>query len=224
MKNMNNYKIVLNFLEDLSKNNSKEWMDANRAKYLNAKECWLKEVQKILTMLCKHDNKYFSQLEPKNCISRIANNRMFNPDLPTYKTYFTFSVMDKSDIFSPLHLSVGIENSFVGCGYHNPDKQTLTNIREAIDYDGQSLKDILENKEFKSFFGGLNNYTEPLKTSPKGYAKDHPCVEYLRYKTFVVARDLTQKEIVSDNFLDIIEQSYILTGRFREYLKKANSI
>ncbi|MEO0897164.1 MAG: DUF2461 domain-containing protein [Bacteroidota bacterium] len=221
---MNNNKKVLNFLLDLSKNNSKEWMDINRDKYIDAKEIWLKEVQKILTMLCKYDNDYFSQFEPKKCISRITNNRMFNPDLPTYKTYFTFSVMDKSDNFSPLHISVGIESSFVGCGYHNPDKKTLKNIREAIDYDGKSFKDIVENKEFKSFFGGLNSFIKPLKTSPRGYAKDHPYVEYLRFKSFVVARDLTQKEITGDDFLDIIEKSYVLTEPFRAYLKKANSI
>lgn len=220
----NNYKIVLDFLKDLNKNNSKEWMDANRTKYLKAKECWLTEVQNILSMLCKFDNDHFSRFDPKNCISRITNNRMYNADLPIYKNFFTFSVMDKSDIFSPLHISIGTENSFVGCGYHNPDKQTLTNIRDAIDYDGQTFKEILENKKFKSFFGGLNTFTEPLKTSPKGYAKYHPFVEYLRFKSFVVAKDLTEKEVTSESFIDIVEQSYILTEPFREYLKKANSI
>ncbi len=94
--------------------------------------------------------------------------------------------MDKSDIFSPLHVSVGASGSFVGCGYHNPDKQTLKNIRDAIDYEGEVLKGILEERTFKEFFGGLSNYTETLKTSPKGYAKDHPFVEYLRYKNFTV--------------------------------------
>lgn len=132
--------------------------------------------------------------------------------------------MDKTDIFSPLHISVGAENSFVGCGYHSPDKQTLKNIRDAIDYDGQSLKNIFENKKFKSFFGGLSNFTEPLKTSPQGYAKDHPFVEFLRYKNYTVSHNLTKKDIEGDNFLEIIEQSYILSEPFRDYLKKANSI
>jgi uncharacterized protein (TIGR02453 family) len=221
---MKNNKIVLNFLKDLSQNNSKEWMDTNRERYIIAKECWLNQVQEILQMLFKYDNEYFSRFDPKNCISRITNNRMYNPNLPLYKDFFTFSVMDKTDIFSPLHISVGAENSFVGCGYHNPDKQTLKNIRDAIDYDGQSLKDILENKKFKSFFGGLSNFTEPLKTSPQGYAKDHPFVEYLRYKNFTVSHNLTAKDIQGDNFMEIIEQSYILSEPFRNYLKKANSM
>ncbi len=221
---MKNNTIVLKFLKDLSQNNSKEWMDSNRERYSAAKECWLNEVKELLKMLCKHDKEHFGGFDPKNCISRITNNRMYNPNLPIYKDFFTFSVMDKTDMFSPLHISVGVENSFVGCGYHNPDKQTLKNIRDAIDFDGQTLKDILENNKFKTFFGGLSNFTEPLKTSPQGYAKDHPFVEYLRYKNYTVLHNLTRKEIESDHFLEIIEQSYILTEPFRNYLKKANSI
>lgn len=220
---MSNKQAILEFLKDLSQNNSKEWMDANRDKYIFAKEAWLEEVQQILTLLGKFDQSYFVQFKPKDCISRITNNRMFNPNLPVYKDFFTFSIMDKTDVFSPLHISVGVESSFVGCGYHNPEKQTLKNIRDAIDYDGKSLQDILENKPFKNFFGGLSNFTEPLKTSPKGYDKDHPFVEYLRYKNYTVARNLTHEEFVGDNFMTLVEQAYELSTTFRDYLKKANS-
>jgi uncharacterized protein (TIGR02453 family) len=221
---MKNNKCVLKFLNDLSKNNSKEWMDANRERYIEAKEYWLHQVKEILKMLCKHDNEFFSQVDPKNCISRITNNRMYNPNLPIYKDYFTFSVMEKKDMFSPLHISVGPKNSFVGCGYHNPDKQTLKNIRNAIDYDGQEFKKLLENKKFDSFFGGLSKHTEPLKTSPKGYAKDHPFNEYIRFKNFTVLHSLTRADIEDDAFLKTIEMSYVLSEPFRNYLKKANSI
>jgi uncharacterized protein (TIGR02453 family) len=220
----NNNKTILAFLKDLGQNNSKEWMDANRNRYIQAKECWLTEVQKILLILCKYDNEYFSRFQPKDCISRITNNRIFNPNLPLYKDYFTFSIMDKTDMFSPLHVSIGGEKSFVGCGYHNPEKHTLKSIRDAIDFDGQALKDILENKRFKSFYGGLSNYLEPLKTSPKGYSKDHPFVEYLRYKIFTVMHELTAKDIEGKNFLPIIEEAFTLAKPFRDYLKKASSL
>lgn len=221
---MNNKKAILDFLKDLCNNNSKEWMDDNRDRYVFAKDAWLEEVQQILTLLRKFDNAYFENFKPKDCISRITNNRMYNPNLPVYKDYFTFSIMDKTDMFSHLHISIGVENSFIGCGYHNPDKETLKNIRDAIDYDGKSLKDILEEKKFKDFFGGLSNYTEPLKTSPKGYDKDHPFVEYLRYKNFTVAHNLTHEDFLNENFIKLVEQAYELTKPFRDFLKKANSL
>lgn len=220
---MNEKKAILEFLEELSLYNTKEWMDANRSKYTHAKAAWLEQIEQILLRLSKHDAQLFGNVEPKNCISRITNNRIFNPNLPIYKTFFTFSVMDKSDIFSPLHLSVGVEGSFVGCGYHSPEKQTLKNIRDAIDYEGQTLHEILENPPFKQFFGGLSNFTEPLKTSPKGYDKDHPYVQYLRHKDFTVARNLSHEEIIGNDFINLIEEAFVLSAPFREFLKKANS-
>jgi uncharacterized protein (TIGR02453 family) len=221
---MNHNQIILDFLKDLSQNNCKEWMDDNRNRYQTAKNLWLDEVQKILNLLCKHDEEYYSKIAPKTCISRITNNRIFNAKLPIYKDFFTFSVMDKIDCFSPLHISFGVSGSFVGCGYHNPDKQTLSNIRDAIDYEGQTLKDILENNEFKNFFGGLSTFTEPLKTSPKGYPKDHPFVDYLRYKNYCVDRKLSTDDLISDSFMKIVEESYQLSTPFREFLKRANSV
>jgi uncharacterized protein (TIGR02453 family) len=220
---MNNRQQILEFLSDLSQNNSKEWMDENRKRYETAKELWLLEVQNILNALSKYDTNY-SKINPKNCISRITNNRLFNKKLPIYKDFFTFSIMDKADDFSPLHISFGVSGSFVGCGYHNPDKQTLSNIRDAIDYEGQTLNDIIENKEFKDFFGGLSTFTEQLKTSPKGYPKDHPFVDYLRYKNYCVDRKLKYEDLISDNFINSIEQSYQLSTPFREFLKRANSV
>lgn len=220
---MEEKKAILEFLRELSLNNTKEWMDANRSKYTHAKAYWLELIEQILLRLSKHDAPLFGNVEPKNCISRITNNRIFRPDLPIYKDFFTFSVMDKSDGFSPLHLSVGVGDSFVGCGYHNPEKPTLKNIRDAIDYEGHTLHEILENPSFKHFFGGLSNFTEPLKTSPKGYAKDHPFVEYLRYKNFTVARNLSSEEILGTGFIDLLEEAFILSIPLREFLKKANS-
>lgn len=221
---MNNNKIILHFLGELSENNSKEWMDKNRNKYLTAKEYWLQEVQQILAMLCKYDSNYFSVFEPKNCISRITNNRIFNPELPIYKTHFTFTVMDKSDMFSPLHVSVGNDHSFVGCGYHNPDKGVLANIRAAIDYDGATFQAILKSSKFQSFFGSLDTFIEPLKTTPKGYPSNHPFVEYLRYKNFVASRRFSEQEIVGKSFRGIIEQAFEISGPFRQFLKQANSV
>jgi uncharacterized protein (TIGR02453 family) len=216
-------KEIFCFLKDLLQNNSKAWMDDNRHRYTQAKAIWLTEIEKILDFLRNDDSAYFGRFEAKDCISRITNNRMYKPDLPPYKDYFTFSVMDKSDIFSPIHISVGAENSFVGCGYHNPDKETLKNIRGAIDYEGEVLQEILEEKDFKAFFGGLSDYNEKLKTSPKGYAKDHPFVEYLRFKNFTIMRSLTETEVISDEFIEIVKKAYILSKPFQAFLKKANS-
>lgn len=221
---MANKKQIISFLKALKANNSKEWMDNNRSEYHTAKDNWLDEIQQILRRLSVHNQAYFSLLKPKDTISRINNNRRFNQNLPVYKNYFTFSVMDKSDLFSPLHLSIGAESSFVGVGYHSPEKEQLQSIREAIDYDGQELQDILEEKSFVDFYGGISDYSKKLKTSPHGYSNDHKYVDLLRYKSFVVSRNLSEGEFLSDQFIDIIERAYLVSQPFRAFLKKATSV
>lgn len=199
-------------------------MDENRARYKSAKEIWLSEIEEILNRLSLHDPTYYTNFRPKDTISRINNNRRFNKELPLYKHYFTFSVMDKSDHFSPIHISVGPGSSFVGCGYHNPDKDMLKKIRDAIDYNGEVLLKILQEPGFHNFFGGLSDYAKKLKTSPKGFSNEHPFVELLRYKSFIISKDLSEEEVIGSDFIEIVEKSYVLSKPFREYLKEAGSV
>ncbi len=215
---------VFSFLRDLQENNHKEWMDANRERYMEAKEIWLHEVEQMLQALRKHDEALISGFKPKDTISRINNNRRFQPDKPLYKDYFTFSIMDRADVYSPIHVSVGASGSFVGCGYHQPDKDTLKNIREAIDFEGDKLRKILDGKEFKAFYGGMSNMARKLRTVPRGYDKAHPHAYLLRFTSYVISKDLSEKEVLSKDFIGTIEKAYVLAKPFREFLRKANSM
>jgi hypothetical protein len=202
---MKNNRIILDFLKDLNQNNSKEWMDANRDKYIAAKECWLNEVQKILRMLCRYDNDYFIRFDPKKCISRITNNRMYNPNLPLYKDYFSFSIMDKSDMFSPLHISVGVENSFVDCGYHEmtlsggADKFKRFIDQELIpkltrEYEIDIDRSVICGHSFGGYFTlyyGLKSIEENLFTI-KNIVSTSPCLFYNHRYLFEMERNISK--------------------------------
>lgn len=215
---------IFQFLRDLQVNNNKEWMDANRHRYQEAKDIWLADIQKILNLLGKYDAYIPEQNKPKDTISRINNNRRFQPDKPVYKDNFTFTIMDKSDDFCPIHISIGATHSFMGCGYPMPEKDTLQNIREGIDYEGKVLHDILNDAEFKIHFSGLSDYGGTLKTAPKGFDKEHPYIELLRYRSYVIERKLTDDEVVSDGFFEMIEKAYVASKPFQAFLKKTTSI
>ncbi len=215
---------IFNFLTDLDHNNSKEWMDENRQRYNQAKNIWLKVAENILFVLGKHNPHLLQEFRPKDTISRITNNRRFQPDKPVYKDYFTFSIMDKPDAFSAIHISVGASGSFIGCGYHRPDRTVLKNIREAIDFEGEKLAGILNQKEFKTFFGGLSDFSGTLKTVPRGYDKNHAYAHYLRYNSYVIMKNLTEEEVISDRFIDTVEKAYVLSKPFSDFLKRANSL
>ncbi|MBP2831070.1 DUF2461 domain-containing protein [Aquimarina sp. U1-2] len=213
---------IFRFLRDLSNNNAKDWMDKNRERYHTAKERWLKEVSLILERLEERDS-YFEQFKPKDTIMRINNNRRFQPDKPIYKDYFTCSPMTKESKISKIHISVGVGGCFIGGGLHRPDNNTLKKVRDAIDYDGEKLQNIIEEKDFQKHFGGLAEDDQKLKTSPRGYSDDHEHIELLRYKNILAKADITQELVASDDFVDFVEDTYLKLQPLNEYLERAIS-
>ena len=71
-------------------------------------------------------------------------------------------------------------------GFWGPNSNDLKRIRQEIAADDQSLRKILKSKSFKTYFGQLEG--ERVKTAPKGYKKDHPAIDLLRYKQFLLRR------------------------------------
>ncbi|MBC7776136.1 MAG: DUF2461 family protein [Phycisphaerae bacterium] len=61
-------------------------------------------------------------------------------------------------------------------------------------------KGILNNRDFKKYFGGLEG--EKLKKVPADYTPDHPGIEYLKHKSFLATHKPTDKQVVSEDFLD----------------------
>lgn len=210
---------IFDFLRDLRENNSKEWMDEHRQRYHNAKDAWLEEVDRYLKRLSQHDAR-LEKLKPKECIMRINNNNVFHPDKPTYKDNFGFDpYRGPGQVSFYLHLSPS--GSFVAGGLYHPDRDQLKAVREAIDYDGHKLQKLMAKRDFDDYFGGFGETDDALKTSPRDYSIDHEHIEMLRLKSFVVLHDLTQEEIISDDFIDELEKAFVLIQPFNDYLRKA---
>ncbi|MEM1326951.1 MAG: DUF2461 domain-containing protein [Bacteroidota bacterium] len=209
---------IFEFLRDLNDNNSKDWMDANRGRYEEAKQIWIAECGRILDRLEKHDD-YFSKIKPKDTIERINNNLLYHPNKPTYKDHFGFS--PSSGKGSGIYVSAGTSYSFIGGGVHNPSNEVLKQIRGAIDYDGEELQKAIDSKTFQGFWGGLDEDEDKLKTSPKGYTQDHKHIELLRRKHFTASKRITQQDILSDDFPELIEEAYLKLKPLTDYLAKA---
>jgi hypothetical protein len=81
---MNNKQVILDFLKDLNSNNS-EWMDENRDRYTTARNIGLRKFK--TSSQCFVSMIVVTAVFNPNCISRITNNRIFNPNLPIYKDF-----------------------------------------------------------------------------------------------------------------------------------------
>jgi uncharacterized protein (TIGR02453 family) len=197
-----NFESALKFLRDLDKNNNRDWFEKNKPKYTVLKEDFELFVGDLLEEMIKFDDS-LAGLEAKKLTFRIYRDVRFSKDKKPYKKNMSaaFSSTGKG-MGSPgyyFHLEPG-NKSFVGIGMFMPVPENLAKIRQEIDYSGAQLEKTFKSKQFKKNFTKFWN-EDKLKTAPKGYAKDHPYVEWLKLKSFIVTHEFSDKAVTEKKFL-----------------------
>lgn len=215
------FKELFEFLEELSRHNSREWMDEHRKRYHRLRDFYINWLNELDIQLAKIDPDY-TPTSGKQAINRINNNLMFHPEKPVYKDHFGAG-LDKEKGKGDFYIHIGINECFVAGGFYRPKKNTLDSLRAAIDYNGEDLKKIMSKKSFKETFKELLE-DEKLKTSPKGFSGDHRHIDLLRNKSFAVMHTFTRKEVLKEDFQEKVIEVYREMLPFRQYLNKAVSV
>lgn len=215
------FRALLDFLKELDRNNNKEWMDRHRKTYIRLRDEFIHWLDGLDIRLARLDPDYYPT-PGRTGINRINNNLMFHPDRPVYKDHFGAG-LDKAPDTGDFYIQIGIRESLLAGGLWRPAPGKLQSVREAIDFDGERLDEILNKPSFVSAFGSLYE-DEKLRTAPKGFSKDHPYIDLLQHKTFAVVHQLDEKEVVSPGFKDRIVEIYLEMLPFRRYLNKAISV
>lgn len=219
-----NFNNLFSFLQDLQLNNSKDWMDANRKRYTAVRNDYIAWLNELNAALLQVDDDYVDT-DGRKALNRINNNLMFHPEKPVYKDHFGAGLdLGGCGKQGDFYIHIGINESFIAGGYYKPKKELLDSIRDAIDYNGEELKKILEKKSFNDMFHGLIDAGDALKTAPKGYTQDHKHIDLLRMKTYAVQYDLTREMIMDTNFKETCIAVYKEMKPFRAYLNKAVTV
>ncbi len=215
------FKKLFIFLEDLQQNNHKDWMHNHRSRYKAIREEYLDWLVDLDMELAEIDPDYYTTPR-KKILNRINNNLLFHPNKPVYKDNFGAG-LDKRPNTSDFYIHLGLNECFLAGGFYRPKPDFLKSIRDAIDYDGEVLHGIMNKPSFKETFGGFIE-DSVLKTTPKGFSKDHKYIEILRQKSFAVMHYLTENQIHSANFKTHIKKVYLEMLPFRRYLNHAVTV
>ncbi|HEY5463096.1 MAG TPA: DUF2461 domain-containing protein [Hanamia sp.] len=199
------------FLKELKKNNNKPWFDTNREKYLTAKYNFEEFVSLLLQKMVLFDSD-MEELEAKNCTFRINRDIRFSKNKTPYKINLSasFNRGGKKSIYGGyyFHLQPG-GNSFVGGGLWMPEPADLKKLRQEIDYCFPEFKKILAAPAFKKHYGELEkDEKQMLVNVPKGYEKDNPAADFLRRKSFVATKNISDSDILSSNLTNEVAQSF----------------
>lgn len=175
----------IQFLKNLKKNNHKEWFEAHRPAYENARKESLALIEKILAHLSEKDA-VFGELQPKQCMFRMNRDIRFSKDKTPYKTHFglVFTPGSQKLGLAGFYLHIEPGASFAGGGIWMPEPAQLAKIRQEIDYNLKEWVGIVEKPAFQKSMGDLDQ-SHKLTRPPKGYEAEHPAIEYLKLKNFV---------------------------------------
>jgi uncharacterized protein (TIGR02453 family) len=193
------------FLKDLKKNNNRDWFSEHKAAY----EASNHEVIAFADHLHKGISE-FDQLETPNgkkSLFRIYRDIRFSKDKTPYKT-------NRSGSFARLgverrggyYFSIAPGETVVGGGFYGPTAADLKLIRQQIELDAEPLRAVLNEKEFKSYYGSLQG--EKLKTHPRGFDPGHEAIDLLRHKHFFVMRTFKDKEVLQTDFPAQVLEAY----------------
>jgi uncharacterized protein (TIGR02453 family) len=199
---------TLNFLKSLKKNNNKPWFEKHRPAYEEAKADFANFVQLIIDKQAKNDPSIGS-LKAKDCMFRINRDVRFSKDKSPYKTNFGASINrgGKKSVFGGYYFHCSPGESFVGGGIWMPMPPELKKLRQEVDYCFDEFKKIVGSKKFKIVYGELyrgDDYS--LGRVPQGFEKDSPAAEYLKLKSFIAMKPLSESDLTSkDLFKKTIE-------------------
>ena len=212
---------TLKFLNDLKKSNNRDWFEKNKDRYLSAKENMSLLIDELLKDLIRIDKK-LSGLTSKDCLFRIYRDVRFSKDKKPYKTNMGASINagGKKVMNAGYYLHIEPGGSFLAGGIWMPPGDALKKIRQEIDYNGKKINKILNQKDFKKLFGELDG-TNKLKTTPKGYDKNHPNIELLRYNSYIVWHKFSDKDVLKKDFSKVIAQECKLMKPFIAFLNTA---
>lgn len=206
---------TFDFLKQLKKNNNRDWFASHKERYLSE----LSQIEIFADTLLREMNKHDVIETPsgKKSLFRIYRDTRFSKDKTPYKTHWSGSfkrATKKRRGGYYFHIEPG--NSFVAGGFWGPEPKDLKRIREEIAYDASALRKILKSKSFIDTFGTLHG--EQVQNAPKGFAVEHPAIDLIKYKQFILMKKFSDKEVLDNNFLKQINDTFKKMRPFLDYM------
>ncbi len=190
----------LTFLRSLKRNNRREWFNARRDQYERA----IRQPMIAVINALAEDLPSFAPglvASPKASMYRIYRDVRFSENKAPYKTHVAAHFSPRN---RPKHEGAGLyfhlspEEVWIGGGVYAPDTSQLQAIREHIASNHRRLRAIVESPAFRRSVGALDG--EQLQRVPRGFAKDHPAANYLKYRQFLAGRELPAATATSPRF------------------------
>lgn len=168
---------AIQFFMELEANNDRTWWQANRQRF----EEHVRDPMRAMLDSLEPDHGTFRAF-------RMNRDVRFSKDKSPYKT--AHAAMTETAGGSSLYVQLSSTGLFLGAGMYHPARDQLARLREAIDGEetGTALVRALGAVRTRRLDVGPGGMP-PIATAPRGYDRDHPRIELLRWKGCIASKD-----------------------------------
>jgi len=216
-------KQTFTFLSSLAANNNREWFEAHKQEYEDFVRTpaldFIADMADEMPAISKH----FRALPKKvgGSLMRVQRDTRFSRDKTPYKTNVGIQFRHEvgKDVHAPgyyVHIEPG--ECFVGVGLWHPEADVLLKVREAIVKNGEDWVAARNDRLFRQHFEIVG---DTLANAPRGFAKDHPLVEDLKFKDFTALARMSDAEMTSKNFRAQVAERFKQAAPYMRFLCRA---
>ena len=213
----------LAFLQELRANNNREWFKANKERYeervLDVALHFIQSMQGPLAKIAPR----FEAIPTRvgGSLMRVYRDTRFSKDKTPYKT--NIGIQFRHDLAKDVHapgyyVHIEPDNVFLGAGMWLPDSDSLRGIRQRIAARPAEWRRTLAEAGFKRHFklGG-----ESLTRPPRGFDKEHECIEDIKRKSFIAVKEMDVKACLNPRFQQQVETAFKSAEQYMTFLCKA---
>jgi len=211
----------LQFIDDLTANNNRDWFLEHKKRYDKFKSDYQNLVAAFLSELKPLDTS-LEFLEVKNCTFRINRDIRFSKDKTPYKNHLGIWMSSgvKGSNRAGYYIHIGKNESFIAGGFYSPEADDLKKVRKEIAFFYDDLEEIVSEKSFQKIYGSLDT-SNTLKNAPKDYEKDHPAIEFLKLKSFTATQKFDYNEATTEDFVKKTVAKLILLKPLNDFINRA---
>ena len=147
-----NIPVIFQFLKELSANNNREWFNAHREQYENARN----EFENLLTVIISRISLFDESIrgiEARDCTYRIYRDTRFSEDKTPYKNHFGgyINAKGKKSDHCGYYVHLQPSNCLLAGGSYCPPSPLLKALRQAVYDNMDEFRGIVEDPAFKEY-------------------------------------------------------------------------
>ena len=214
-------KQIFNFIENLIKNNNREWFQEHKNEYDIMRKNLDDLVQKLANGLVEIEPE-FKFTKSTDYTFRIYRDVRFSKDKSPYKNHIGIYLINggRKSPYAGYYVHIQPDASFIAGGIFRPDAKVLRAIRDEIYYSQKEFEKVVLDSGFKATFGNLWD-KDKLKRIPRDFPKDSNAAEYLKHKSFIAMKAFNNNDFVSEGFFETCMNTFRMIKPLNDYLNNA---